>query len=158
MRQNDERYSEILSQIRTKEDADLLLGEIDNLLVSLYRVKGSMFEEVLREKVRVGVAQVITGAVPKSIPGKEEFLRGLKECLGELKPLKLTLAFEPTSQTVEKIFSWVCQNLDENIVLEIDTDQSILAGAIVTFEGAYEDLSLRSVFEEKFGGERGEAS
>ena len=59
----------------------------------------------------------------------------------------MSLAIDPTPETIDRLFDWVKKNLGEGIVLDIDKDESILGGAIISFDGIYNDLSLRKTLE-----------
>lgn len=144
-------FSEILSHIRTKDEAKILSNEIDLLMDALYKEGGAGFESTLHAKVRSWVSEEMQKDWGDEEPDKEGYLKKLKEELYSLKPVKLTLAFEPTDASLDKFFGYVRQNIGEGIILEINYDPSILAGAQVAFEGEYRDFSLKRVYEDEMG-------
>lgn len=135
-------YSNILNRLRTKEEALRLEEEVDLLLEALYETKEGAFEEALTRSVRTWVSEEIKVSLGKNGVNKTEFLKGLKEVLTKLKSLKLTLAFEPVEDTLDKIHNWVVREIGEGIILEITFNPNILAGAIIIFEGEYRDFSF----------------
>lgn len=139
-------YSEILSRLRTKEEARYLEGELDLLLEKIYSTKEGEFEQALKMNVRSWVSELIRAALSKEGVDKEEFLKGLKAELAKLKVVALTIAFDPTEASIDRFHHWVRRNLGEGIVLEINVKPVILGGAIVVFQGEYRDLSLRKRF------------
>lgn len=143
-------YLELLSHIRTKEDAWQLEEEVDLLLEHLYKGAVGDFDLALKNDVRAWVSEFLTKAFASPENNKDEYLRGLKEAIGTLRELKLTLAFEPTQNSIEKIHDWVRKNVGEGIILDITFNPTIFAGAIVIFEGEYRDFSLRNKFREQF--------
>jgi len=143
-------YSEILSHIRTKSEAWQLEDEVDLLLDHLYKGKAGDFELALKNDLRAWVSELLLSAFANPDVKKDEYLRGLKEAIAKLRELKLTLAFEPTQNSIEKIHDWVRRNVGEGIILDVTLNPTIFAGAIVTFEGRYRDLSLRNKFREQF--------
>lgn len=147
-------YTEILSHIRTKSEAWQLEEEVDLLLENLYKGKVGEYELTLKNDVRVWVSDLLLSAFANPDIKKDEFLRGLKVAIAKLRELKLTLAFEPTQNSIEKIHDWVRKNVGEGIILDITFNPTIFAGAIVIFEGKYRDLSLRNKFREGFNQHR----
>lgn len=147
-------YSEILSHIRTKSEAWQLEDEADLLLEHLYKGKAGEFDLALKKDLRAWVSELLARVFANPDIKKDEYLRGLKEAIANLRELKLTLAFEPTQNSVEKIHEWVVKNVGVGIILDITFNPTIFAGAIVIFEGEYRDLSLRNKFREQFGENR----
>lgn len=133
------------SQIHTLSDLEKLTAEIDTMLEKLYINKN--LEKVLEKSVRESVCGLFKKNFRdlKMDRGKiGQFLTGLKEKLGSFKILRLSIAFEPTTESIESIFSWVKNNLGEGIILDIQTDKNIIGGAVIVFEGIYKDLSIKS--------------
>ncbi len=138
-------YSEILSNIRTKEDAWALEQELDILLDKLYSAKADEFSHALEHDVRSNVALIIKSSIEKTRIDRDKYLQGLKNELKKLKEIQLTLAFEPTDATLEKIFLWVRENVGEGIILDINYSKTISGGAVIIHKGKYRDYSLKKL-------------
>ena len=138
-------YSEILSNIRTKEDAWALEQEIDILLNKLYSAKADEFSHALEHDVRSNVALIIKSSIEKARIDRDKYLQGLKNELKKLKEIQLTLAFEPTDATLEKIFLWVRENVGKGIILDINYSKTISGGAVIINKGKYRDYSLKKL-------------
>lgn len=138
--QNDKIYSDILRYIKTKSDADELLVGLDRLSESLYLTEPTAFERTLAT-LKAGYASAIRDALEKGAD-KSTLLSGLREKIISLKPLKLTLAFEPTAEFIEKLHEWTADNLGEEIVLDFEVNPKIIAGAVISYSGRYFDFSL----------------
>jgi hypothetical protein len=138
-------YSEILANIRTKEDAWALEQEIDILLNKLYSVKADEFSHALEHDVRSNVALIIKSSIEKARIDRDKYLQGLKNELKKLKEIQLTLAFEPTDATLEKIFLWVRENVGKGIILDINYSKTISGGAVIIHKGKYRDYSLKKL-------------
>ncbi len=138
-------YSEILSNIRTKEDAWALEQEIDILLNKLYSAKADEFSHALEHDVRSNVALIIKSSIEKTRIDRDKYLQGLKNELKKLKEIQLTLAFEPTDATLEKIFLWVRENVGKGIILDINYSKTISGGAVIIHKGKYRDYSLKKL-------------
>ena len=136
-------YSKILVQLKTLDDVDTLIQEIDVLSNSLYK---SNFEEVLYSKIRKSTLDAIVrfGVGAQLIAP----LRELEEILKTLKLLKLTLAVSPTPALVDTISSWVKTNVGEDVVLDISLDSNLMGGAQISFSGKYADYSLSTAYDQ----------
>ncbi|MFV1916995.1 MAG: F0F1 ATP synthase subunit delta [Patescibacteria group bacterium] len=143
-------YKDISAKVRTTQEVTRLEEEVDLLLASVYKVDKGTFEEVLDRQVRVWIAQAIKEKMAKEGIGKEEFLRDLKEKIGKIKVLRVTLAFELTEASLDRLHNWVAANVEGSTVFEISYNPTLLAGAIVTYEGRYKDYSLRKKFSGYF--------
>ena len=64
--------------------------------------------------------------------------------------MKLTLAFEPDRTSLQKIWLWASQNIAKNIVLDLDYDSQLIAGAVITWNGKYRDASYLPKYVSEF--------
>ncbi len=149
-------YSDILGDIKTVGELEDFVLEIDIILGNLYKRSDKTTDEIFDKKVRKSTAIRIKKLIEKNgintsdYPAAEKLLFGLKDYLKKCKVLKMSLAIEPTEEIVDHIFNWVLENIGDGIVLDIDKDESILGGAIISFGGLYKDFSLRRNLEEIF--------
>lgn len=161
------QYSDILRRVKTVNQARKLSSEIDVLLDDLFKtpLSGANAENGFEEGLKTIIAdysEMLKEALQKNNIQQNNqtaikaYLKGLKEEIQKLKEIKLTFAFEPSQNSVDKFFDWVYQNLGDGIVLDISLDKSILGGTIIEYEGKYQDLSLRKKMEEVFGEKREE--
>lgn len=154
-------YSDILSNIKTTDQARELLSEIDILLDALFKTDTNAFEKALNS-ISILASQTLREAFQKdniSFEDKtmiKECLIGLKEEMQKLKTLKLSLAFEVSEGSIDNLFAWVVKNIGEGCILDIKEDKKILGGTIIEFEGKYKDLSLKKTLEETFANKKEE--
>ncbi len=153
-------YSDILSSIKTTEHAQELIFEIDILLSTLFRAQNQGFEQALR-LIRVNTANYLRESLMLSEvealndrDNINNFLIKLKEKLQAQKILKISLSFEASENSIDNLFNWVLKNLGSGIILNINTDKSIIGGTIIEFEGRYKDLTLKKKLEEVFANKR----
>lgn len=146
-------YFDILTSIKTVEQAEQLLSEIDILLDALFQTSG--FEKAF-ESISLETAKILKENVLKinldvtNIEAVVDFLNGLKNKIKSLKTLKLYLAFAPSKDLIDKLFNWIINNLGNSIILSILEDKTILGGAIIEFNGQYLDYSLKKRLEDLF--------
>jgi F0F1-type ATP synthase delta subunit len=149
-------FEKIISKVRTTEERDKILAEVSILLNSFYQDKGLGFSMTLKSQVRNWISQVILDEIPEDKEGIEKYLNDLKTKLDSLQTLTITVAFEPTSSSLDKFVGFVRENVSEDIILQIESDPSILGGAIITKGGQYRDFSLRRLFDSEFEAKKDE--
>ena len=146
-------YYDSLRDIKVKEQLEEFSSEIDNILSSLFKVKNRNIEEILDKTVGQKTLGIVKKLVQENKIDSSDYnsldklLNGIKQDLKKIRILKMSLAIDPTPETIDRLFDWVKKNLGEGIVLDIDKDESILGGAIISFDGIYNDLSLRKTLE-----------
>lgn len=154
-------YFDIITSLRTKEDLNQLSSEIDTLLASIFESANQSFDKALRA-ISIENAKKINDTISKNgiqTTDKElikNFLEGLKKLLGKFKTIRLIISFEPSYSAIENIHNWVISNLGEGFLLDIETNKSLLGGAIIVFDGNYKDFSLKKTLEETFENKREE--
>lgn len=131
--------------------------EKKEFLQCIYALKNSLFKKdeftkTLIDKTPAKYSDYITRALNgKSDRGSvESLLDQLENKLKKLKEIDLTIAFTPSKSSIEKIYSWVSRNLGVNIVINLNIDPELLAGAIINFNGIYKELSLKKLIETGF--------
>lgn len=149
-------YSNILSKIRTTSDLEKLREEVELLLSSLYEEKGGGFESALKGKVRAWVANGVRDDLSGAEVEKEEYLKGLLVELGNFKVLKLDLAYEPSLESIERIYAHVVNNFGEKVLLDLNCVHDLVGGARIIFEGKYFNFTLKKAFEKEFIKEKDE--
>lgn len=138
-------YSEITQTVKTADERDLMLSEIESLKSALFETKNGGIENALRANVRASVASFLR----KGMEGKNAsgYLDGLIRELKGLEELKLILAIEPTENMIDTIYSWMISNSLGNVILNIEVDKRIIAGAQISFRGKYFDGSLSDLVD-----------
>ena len=144
--------SQLLQSIKTIEDRNRLYSGIELVSEAIYKegellkVLDSQISKNLREYIGDGTSQEVVS----------EKLSDLKNSLADLAVVKLTLAFEPSESTIDKIITFVRQTLSEKIILEVRFEPKILGGVILEFRGLYRDYTLKSRLDEVFKNKREE--
>ncbi|HSW87735.1 MAG TPA: F0F1 ATP synthase subunit delta [Candidatus Saccharimonadales bacterium] len=82
----------------------------------------------------------------ESNSGLKNFLTSMQEKITALPVLSLTVAFEPKEQTLKTISEWFMLNMHQQVVFIITVDPTILAGAVISFNGKFSDVSIKSTF------------
>lgn len=152
-------YDKVLEEIRTIEDLRLVASELDRLMVSLYNADAGAFKTLLTTNIQRSLSDAITQSASEqqlsldNYEQLEQYFSGLKQTLMKLPVLQLTLAYRPTNEHIISLSEWIRRETNKSVVLQLHYNQNILGGAIITFEGRYLDLSLKtklaSVYESK---------
>lgn len=108
----------------TKAQVDVLKQEIDILISNKYQskksdlVRDSTLQELERRKIS-----------PEN----------WKLELENLRSIKLTLAYEPTRTNILTFSNWTKKNVAEDVILDINIDPKLVAGAQIIWNGKYQD-------------------
>lgn len=78
---------------------------------------------------------------------KETFYQSftrLEESVAKLKLLTLFVVFEPSEEDMQKIGSWLRDNYQQKIVIDLKLDKELIGGCAMIYNGVYKDYSIRS--------------
>lgn len=148
-------YFDLITSLKTTQEVDDLSLEIDSLTSSLFAETKMSLDKAL-SSISQTTAKKITEIFLKNnfdMASKDDvrgFLNTLKDLIKKFKVIKLTLAFEVTRKTIENIHGFVSENIGVGYILDIEVDESILAGATIMFDGKYKDFTLKKTLEEVF--------
>lgn len=76
-----------------------------------------------------------------------EFIDWIIESVWKLETLDVTLAFEPTVESLGKILAQIEQKITMPVVVNVKVDTSLVAGIVIEFGGKYGDYSLKKKVE-----------
>ncbi len=111
--------------------------DLDKTLMQEFGLhKKDAFIKLMREN---NVSDTSHGAI-------QEFLKKIQEAVANLPVVSLTIAFEPTDETLKALSQWFLLTLNKQVIFEISFDLSLIAGATITYNGKFKDYSVRSLF------------
>ena len=143
-------YSEIIHTVHTKKDLDVILRELEKLQKSVYETDTTVFDEALSKYVRSDVAKMIRADLNTQQVAKDEYFKVLDRRLRVLKPLKLTMAFEPSENFEERVHEWATKNIGEFVYIHFVYNPTVVGGALIEYEGKFHDFSLNKTLDELF--------
>jgi hypothetical protein len=76
-----------------------------------------------------------------------EFLKTIQDRIHALPVLSISLAFEPTEQTLKVISEWFLLNMHKQVLFDITVQPQLLAGAAINYNGRFADFSIKTTFE-----------
>jgi F0F1-type ATP synthase delta subunit len=148
-------YFDLITSLKTTREVDFLVCEIDTLMLSFFESKKISIEKAL-DSISTDLASKIMQIFAKNnlnINNRDtvaNFFKALKELIKKLKVIKLVLAFDPTNKTIENIHNFVEETVGIGYILDIEVSSDVLAGAIIMFNGKYNDFTLKKSIEDTF--------
>ena len=142
--------SELFQYLRTTEDKNKLIEELDLLVSSLYKEKGQGIEACLKYNTRAWVAEIIRREIPQDLDKIESYLKKIIQEISDLKIVEVTLGYQPTEDSLNKFAEKIRNLKGQTTLLSISYNPQILAGAVITYEGEYRDFSLRHAFDAEY--------
>jgi F0F1-type ATP synthase delta subunit len=155
MKKNILIYFDLITSLRTTQEVADFISEIDNLMLAFYKSDKPSLKKAL-DSVSTDSAKKIMQTFSKNnldINDRDtviNFFETLKTLTKKFKVIKLVLAFNPTLKTISNIHNFVKDTLGIGYVFDIEVSEEILGGAIVIFDGKYNDFSLKKKIEDIF--------
>jgi hypothetical protein len=122
-----------LEKIKTKEDLENYIEHIEELSAWIYKGGGGPISEKVKGKVNEEFRQVVitlekTVGIPSARRAQSEFFKRVSKSLESLPSVKLTIAFLPSDEFLEKMIVWL--------------DKQILAGPFLNMRASIEITHL----------------
>lgn len=142
----------ILETIHTARERDMLVFELSALKDSLYHVDAKKLENVRKTMRMKTIESLEKGFQEQQISWDQTnavstALSSLVEKLNRIQSMTVCIAFEPTEETLSLIHSWALTALKEPVLVDVQIDPSILAGATIVYEGLYRSWTLSDQIE-----------
>lgn len=143
----------LLEDIYTRQEADILINQLGELIDSLYRSNGAVSEKMdtylsMSKKESLLAILEKSGVDINNTIHMQAQLNQFKKKISEVPTITLTFAYEPSAGTVKKICSWLSTNLDHRMLLDVEVDEEIMGGVMFTYKGLYRDFSVRKKFND----------
>jgi|GEM_PF-1730495 len=145
--------ADIASTVRTKQEADICIDDVDHLLTAYYQTDTKDIENVLRNKISAKNAQLFMSILSEYGGDHtlfQAFLEKLHQQISSFSVFQLTIAFDPNDSTLDVLSLWVKTNISPLTVLDVVCNPHILGGAIISYKGIYKDFSLKRKLDELF--------
>lgn len=148
------RPSDILTLVRTKDEANEFQKQLDNLLSFLFT--DVSFDTLLRKHISYEKQEKlltifsnnhIDTRQPAAI---QNCLQEIKKIIAQIPVLTLTIAFAPKQQLLEILATWFLVHAKKPVLLHIIVDKNLIGGAIIEYKGLLKDYSLKKILQEKY--------
>jgi F0F1-type ATP synthase delta subunit len=77
----------------------------------------------------------------------KDFLTKLQETTIALPLLSLTIAFEPTEETLKAFSEWFLLNVKKQVLFDIAVDPTLIGGATISYNGKHVNFSIKPTFD-----------
>lgn len=149
MKKENLNYSDLIAAIKTVQDADQMISDINTLKI-LFAIPSAT------TSIGTTSAKIIAEIISKNnidVKDREIYLAFLKNLIAlirKLKIIKLVLAFDPTQKTINKIHKFISDKIGIGYILETEVSEGILGGAIIIINGKHNDFTLKKTIENTF--------
>ena len=137
--------------VKTLDKVIAVRTVVEDLASLEYKTGGS---ENIKEKLEKDLSQELVDLILsrlESTKDKESEVKKMQEELEAFKVVRLKMAFEPSEVFLEEVADILRNKFGDSYVVDVEVDRGIMAGVILEIEGQYRDLSLRKMFEDKYG-------
>lgn len=135
-------YSEILANVKTVDEAENLVFDIENYISNSFKLDTS-------NEMKWATLSLINKYITNDEKLDQEFLKGLIEALQKAPLVKIETAFEPRVSTIEAVSKWVKTKVGSETLIEVKKKSELLLGATVSFDGKYVDLTLKKFLDKR---------
>lgn len=133
---------------RTISEARKLKSSLDTVLLNMSGITENVFNGLPLNEREFMESFLDKISISKNDRSKlHRVVEELKQDLEDMSVLELTLAFEPDKETIGMFYNWGRENIGKNILLSLKTDPEIVGGAIISYEGRYNDVSVAKKLE-----------
>jgi F0F1-type ATP synthase delta subunit len=139
----------------TKSQANDFSARLTNIAGKIYEVNFSL-EKNLQEELGIRKKDKFLSLLrenkisPESNSALNNFINQLIQTISSLPVATLTLAIEPEEVTLKIISDWFLLNLKKQVLIDIQVDSDLIAGAIVNYQGRHFNASLKTTFDELY--------
>ncbi len=136
----------------TKSQAKDFVSGIDAIVDKLYTTTFDL-EKSFTEQFGMDKKDILMKLLQKenisltSNSAVETFLKKVQESIANLPVIELTVAFQPTKETLNALSEWIHTTLKTQFLLDIHVDDSLIAGAIITYKGKSKNYSIKQTFD-----------
>ncbi|HUD44562.1 MAG TPA: F0F1 ATP synthase subunit delta [Patescibacteria group bacterium] len=149
-------FTPFLTQLRTTAEANNVVEQIDEITNMFYKDNQIPISKLLSDRFPSDLSSTLeiilknnnlTEGNPTVL---KTFFERLQTAVRSCDVLSLTLAHNPTQTLLNNLSTYAKQTFGNKTILEINLDPTLIAGAIVTFQGNYLDASIKRKLEEYF--------
>jgi F0F1-type ATP synthase delta subunit len=155
MKKNILIYFDLITSLKTTQEVADFVFEIDTLMLTFFKSEKPSMTKALNS-ISSDSAKKISSFFSKNkldVTNRDtvtNFFETIKDLAKKFKVIKLTLAFDPTPKTIANIHNFTKDALGIGYILDIEVSKDLLGGAIVVFNGKYNDYSLKKKIDDTF--------
>ncbi len=157
MQSNTDIYSDIFESIHLKEEAWDLSEGLDGILSGMYNVTGTGLVTRINNRFSKDTASAIVLCMernridPDNLASYKQFFDTFQDHIKKAKIADLTLATRPEAELIDSVSNFLRKAFsNNNILISLRIDPSILGGIEFIWNGKYLNLSLEKKINEWF--------
>jgi len=148
-------YFDLITSLKTTQEVADFISEIDNFMLTFFKSENVSMEKALDSISEVFATKIRQTFLKNSLDINDRntvtgFFETLKKLVKKFKVIKLALAFDPSYKTITNIHNFVKDTVGIGYILDIEVSEDLLGGAVVIFNGKYNDFSLKKSIEDTF--------
>lgn len=137
----------------TKSQATDFIQSLDNIIEQLYEVDFNLEKTLTNEfgmKKKDKFMELLRNIKMNNSSNElmKELFVNIQETVKKIPVLSLTIAFEPDETNLKAFLQWFLFSLNRQIIIDVQVDRNIIAGAAINFNGKYKDYSVKPLFDE----------
>lgn len=78
----------------------------------------------------------------------KELIVNIQDTVKKIPVLSLTIAFEPDEKTLKSFLQWFLFTLNKQVIIDVNVNKEIIAGAAINFNGKFKDYSIKPLFDQ----------
>lgn len=138
-------YSDVLKHLETADQRDQLILGIKKVLSNLDQPNQSP-ENLIGQYLPASVSKSVN--VDQFNLNPKKFLNDLATVVDAIPVLSMVIAIDPSQHLIQSVREWWLKNFNNQVLLDVEIDSEIIAGAQISFGGKFVDLSFRSKLKE----------
>jgi F0F1-type ATP synthase delta subunit len=138
--------AEIILSVKTKDQLDQILREIEEVEQAIYSKNESAFTQLANSNTQKLLGSLL--ADKDTIESRNSVIESIRENLKKVQTIELMLGIDPSQEMIDKISAWVKKNISEYGVVDIKIDKEIIAGARISYQGRYIDATVNKDWSE----------
>jgi F0F1-type ATP synthase delta subunit len=156
MTQTPALFDQITSKLRTTADVKQVLTCLETFVDTFFSAKKSADQKQIFQELPKAVADILIAAFASEpiTPANQITIKRqideLSDKLRACKSIQLTIAFQPTEETITFFSDWVKKNVSPDTLIDLQFDKSIFGGAQIIAGGVFKDYTVRKNLANRF--------
>lgn len=137
----------------TKKQANDFIQGLNNIVNQLFEVNFNLESALINEfgidkKDKFMILLRDSKMNSASNDQLKNFLTSLQDSIRNLPVITITIAYEPNEASLKAFLEWFMFNLKKQILLDLQVNKKLIAGATINYNGKFKDYSIKSLFDQ----------
>jgi len=138
----------ITNYLQTKYSINEVISSLDKISTELFKDKKPI-NEILQQDVPYPLSEDLKKLAKEHEANIEDdleadkFFSEVRKAILRLPILTVTTGLPPTLELTKEVNSWVLANIKDLVAIDFEVDRSLIAGAVIRFNGKSRDYSVK---------------